>query len=137
MDDDTKTPQTQPIPQVPSLPTGAINGNTVDCVNVSEINDYPILLFESIPLCNQPFHCGPLFVNKIAAQSKSMIIAISSIKSNLILNRCIFFWFQSKFFKIQRENPHLSTWLTDVQRTTENLFAVRKKCDTQAKSRQR
>lgn len=49
----------------------------------------------------------------------------------------IFFCFQSKFFKIQRENPQLGPWLTDVQRTVENLFAVRKKCDTQAKNRQR
>ncbi|XP_055317895.1 uncharacterized protein LOC129576609 [Sitodiplosis mosellana] len=60
---------------VPSLPTGAINENTVDCVN-------------------------------------------------------------SKFFKIQRENPQLGPWLSDVQRTVENLFAVRKKCDTRTKSRQ-
>lgn len=49
----------------------------------------------------------------------------------------IFFRFQSKFFKIQRENPQLGPWLTDVQRTVENLFEVRKKCDTQAKNRQR
>lgn len=45
--------------------------------------------------------------------------------------------FQSKFFKIQRENPQLGPWLSDVQRTVENLFAVRKKCDTKPKSRQR
>lgn len=44
---------------------------------------------------------------------------------------------QSKFFKIQKENPQLGPWLSDVQRTVENLFAVRKKCDTKAKNRQR
>lgn len=44
---------------------------------------------------------------------------------------------QSKFYKIQRENQHLGPWLSDVQRTVENLFAVRRKCDTLAKSRQR
>lgn len=43
----------------------------------------------------------------------------------------------SKFFKIQRENPQLGPWLSDVQRTVENLFAVRKKCDTKPKNRQR
>lgn len=49
----------------------------------------------------------------------------------------LFFIFQSKFYKIQRENPQLGPWLIDVQRTVENLFAVRRKCDTLAKSRQR
>lgn len=44
---------------------------------------------------------------------------------------------QSKFFKIQQENPQLGPWLTDVQRTVENLFAIRKKCDMQARNRQR
>ncbi|XP_031640937.1 uncharacterized protein LOC116352461 [Contarinia nasturtii] len=73
--ENVKEPNTQVVPSVPSLPTGQINGNTVDCVN-------------------------------------------------------------SKFFKIQRENPQLGPWLTDVQRTVENLFAVRKKCETQTKSRQ-
>lgn len=49
----------------------------------------------------------------------------------------IFMEFQSKFFKIQHENPQLGPWLSDVQQTVENLFAVRKKCDTQPKNRQR
>lgn len=30
------TPKPLPIGMVPSLPTGEINGNTVDCVNVSD-----------------------------------------------------------------------------------------------------
>lgn len=34
--DDVNTPKPQPLPSIPSLPTGSINGNTVDCVNVSE-----------------------------------------------------------------------------------------------------
>lgn len=49
---------------------------------------------------------------------------------------CIF-TIQSKFFKIKKENPQLGPWLSDVQRTVENLFAVRKKCDTKPKNRQR
>jgi len=39
----------------------------------------------------------------------------------------------SKFFKIQKENPQLKTWLLDVQSTVEKLFAVRQTCDKEAK----
>lgn len=41
MENETVQPQPQPLPQIPNLPTGTINENTVDCVNVS-IHDYPI-----------------------------------------------------------------------------------------------
>lgn len=39
VEDDVETPKPKPLPSIPSLPTGSITGNTVDCVNVS---DYPI-----------------------------------------------------------------------------------------------
>lgn len=39
IDDETKSPKSQSPLSVPNLPTGKINVNTVDCVNVS---DYPI-----------------------------------------------------------------------------------------------
>lgn len=43
--DDTvsNAPNPAPIPSIPSLPTGAINNNTVDCVNVSAKSSFSFI----------------------------------------------------------------------------------------------